>query len=248
MPSITCFICEAEIVAYEEGDAAPAFVVVPEGAAIPAGDHVVHVCPLQAPYTQKRPQDTLDWTDEQERAAVKETLPNWDLRPDDQIFCLRWFRPGWGRPEVKTGPFTVQVRRNGVDLKYAEQGVDFDEATFTAAEAMAIAGRLGIEPWPGLLDDLAEEESAGDRAAEDLKVRINSAKATVEMWSAQMRVGVKAVDAATAALRDAPDDGHARLVLQSAKSDLDQATAKFATAEATVKALVAEQQSLANGA
>lgn len=242
MPSIPCYTCQSEVVTYEDGKAPPSFVILAPGAPIPGGNHVVHVCPQQIPYVaQRRPQDSLDWDDDLERAAVRETLPDWQLADDDEIFCMRWYNPGWGRPEVKSGPFTVQVRRAGVDLKYAVQGQDFDEVTFTAAEAVETCGRLGVDPWPGLLTDLALEEEALARAAADKKRRLGDAKAEAKVWADALTEAEAAVEAARAAVDADPDDKNAGMVLHAAKVDVEQIRPKAEQAASTAAAIGREK-------
>lgn len=242
MPSIPCYTCNTEILTYEEGEAAPSFVVLAPGAPVPGGNHVVHVCPQQIPYVaQRRPSDSLDWTDEQERAAVSETLPKWKLLPDDEIFCMRWYNPGWGRPEVPSGPFTVQVRRNGVDLKYATQGADFDEVTFTAAEAAEIVARLGFEPWPGLAADIEAEKAAAAAAVDERRRRLQSANASAKVWADALAEVESAIEQATAAVEADPKDGAAGMVLHAARVDFEQIKVKAAEAAATAAAIAREK-------
>lgn len=242
MPAVTCYTCDTEILTYEEGEAAPSFVVLAPGAPVPGGNHVVHVCPQQVPYVaQRRPSDSLDWTDEQEQAAVKETLPKWKLLPDDEIFCMRWYNPGWGRPEVPSGPFTVQVRRAGTDLKYATQGADFDEVTFSAADAMKIVSKLGFEPWPGLAEDVEAEKAAIAGKAAEKRRRLGSAKATAKVWADALVEVETAIEEATAAVEADPEDGNAGMVLHAAKVDREQIAQKAAEAAATAAAIAREK-------
>jgi hypothetical protein len=120
--------------------------VIAAGDPVPSGGaFVVHVCPnLQSTAPMVRPRGVLDWSDEMERAAVKAVLPNWPLAPSDQIVVMQWRDPGLGRPDATSAPLTVQVRREGADLKHAVRGEDWDEVELNEDEAVelhaAVAG------------------------------------------------------------------------------------------------------------
>lgn len=231
MATINCHTCNAELLSYEPGQVVPSHVIVAPGAPVPGGNHVVHICPKQVPYVaQRRPSDVLDWTDDQERAAVAAALPNWQLRDGDVIFCMTWYAPGAGRSDVASAPLTVQVRRAGTDLKYAEQGVDFDEAAFTAAETVTLLEQLEIEPWDGLQTDL------------DVEARAAAAEQASRRWRAQVTAEASAVWAQ--ALLDAKADAERAIEHAQQHPDDTDVHAAALNSLATVE-LVAESSARA---
>jgi len=243
MATINCHTCGVEILTYELGDSVPTHVIVAPGAPVPGGNHVVHVCPQQVPYVaQRRPSDVLDWTDEQERAAVAAALPNWELLDDDVIFCMSWFNPGAGRSEVAPAPLTVQVRRAGTDLKYAEQGVHFDEAAFTAVETAALLEQLDLPSWHGLCADLEREELAAAAEAEVRQRRAQAATESAASWR-QALVEAQAEVEHTAAHAEAdPDDGDAQAAAANAEAMAGHIADSLARAEAEAAEAVAAAQ------
>jgi hypothetical protein len=135
----TCGTCDEMFHEAPAGTQVSVAVIAP-GAPVPSGGaFVVHVCPnLVSTEAMVRPRGMLDWSDEMERAAVNNVLPDWELEDDDQIAILQWRDPGLGRPDATSAPLTVQVRRAGADLKYAVRGVDWDEVELNEDEAVAL--------------------------------------------------------------------------------------------------------------
>lgn len=230
MPTVNCPACAAEILTYEEGTAPQTIAIIPEGEDVPGGDHVVHICPKLPPYAQaKRTSDALDWTDLQERAMVSAALPDWKLAKDDEIVCMRWYTPGAGRAKTAAGsaPLTVQVRRAGVDLKYAGPD-ELAEASFGAAAAIAIIDQAGIvlteEDRAAFQSDLEAEQRAA-LAAEEAKVRLaNSTAEAAAVWAQAL---TEARDEAAAALEHAkehPDDGDLQAAASAASSTVAMVT------------------------
>lgn len=163
MTAAVCGVCRETFADIKPEDPIQTVLVIAPGDPIPPGAHHLHICPQMAPADQAPAQTPrtgdLGWDDAQRRAAIAAAMPSWEIRDDDHIFCTSWFEPGLGRGHVDSAPLTIQVRRAGVDLKYAEQGVDFAEASFGRAEAKAFVEQLGIEPWDDLL---IEDEPAGE--------------------------------------------------------------------------------------
>lgn len=181
----TCHTCGAVIAEWGPEDQPRGYVIVAPGETPPSGNYIVHVCPEQPPYTppKTRPRTVLDWTDEQERLAVQATLPGWSLGNDDVIFCMSWYDPGYRFDAAPSAPFTVQVRRQGVDLAFAKKGIHFDEVSLTASEALAVVESIGIEPWAQLLIDLQDEQGAEDSSAERLAQQKRSAEDTAKVYA-----------------------------------------------------------------
>lgn len=232
MATINCPTCHAEIITYEPGQSVQTYVIVAPGAPVPGGNHVVHICPQQTPYVaQRRPSDVLDWTDDQERAAVQAALPNWELRASDVIFCMTWFTPGAGRSDVAPAPLTVQVRREGTDLKYAEPGADFAEAAFTAAETVELLEHLGIDPWDGLQADLDADAEAAAAAEAAARWRAQVTAEAAAVWAQAL---VDANDQAASAAKHAeqhPDDGDIQAAAATARSSIALVAEAAAQAE-----------------
>jgi len=235
MATVNCHTCDAEILTYELGDSVPTYVIVAPGAPVPGGNHVVHVCPQQIPYVaQRRPSDVLDWTDDQERAAVRAALPGWELHEADTIFCMRWYNPGAGRSDVPTAPLTVQVRRAGIDLKYAEPDLDYAEASFTAAEALSLLEQLGLEPWDGLTIDLEREEAAVFAEAEAKQRRARAATESAASWRRALAEAQAEVEHTTAHAEADLDNGDARAAAVNAEVMVGHIAESLARAEAEV--------------
>jgi hypothetical protein len=115
MEPINCYTCGAVILTYELGQTVPSYVVVAPGAPVPGGNHVVHICPQQPTYElQRRPSAVLDWTDEQERAAVRRSFPQWKLHDSDVIFCMTWYDPGWRLGAAPSAAQAVEVYNQAV--------------------------------------------------------------------------------------------------------------------------------------
>lgn len=238
MEPINCYTCGAEILTYEPGRPAPTYVVVAPGAIIPCGNHVVHICPQQPPYElQRRPTAVLDWTDDQERAAVRAALPQWTLSNSDVIFCMTWYDPGWRHGAAPSAPLTVQVRRAGVELGEASvRGTDFDEISYAASDALELLQTLDIEPWARLQDDLDKEAAAPALAESERQLRASAAAQTVKMYRQAVADAEEEAAAAEAHALQHPEDEHLQDVANIARSSVglvkDQADRAAAEADA----------------
>lgn len=142
----TCGACDETFHEAPAGEQV-SVAVIAIGDPVPSGGaFVIHVCPnLQPKAAMIRPRGVLDWSDEMERAAVKAVLPDWALAPDDQIVVMQWRDPGLGRPDATSAPLTVQVRRNGADLKYAVRGEEWDEVDLDEDGALALHAQVTDE-------------------------------------------------------------------------------------------------------
>lgn len=238
MPTITCPVCDSAFLTYDEGTAAPTYAIVSEGATPPAGVAVVHTCPNLPPVTlQPRASAGLDWTDEQERAAVAAALSDWELAADDEIVCMRWYTPGTGREETAavSAPLTVQVRRAGVDLKYAGPD-DMADVSFGAAAAIALIDQLGIELPKELADayqaDLVAEEQAAIAAQELLVRKASSSAEAAAVWEQALAEARQEAEAAAAHAKEHPDNGDLQILAAAAQTAADQLVEKAAATRA----------------
>lgn len=224
MPALTCPVCNEDFATYDEDATAPTYTIVAEGSPVPGGITIVHTCPKLPPFTQqKRASAALDWTDEQERAAVVAALPGWQLRDDDEIVCMRWYTPGAGRHRVAapSAPLTVQVRRAGVDLKYAGDD-DLAELSFDAAAAIALIDQLGIELPAELAEgfqaDLVAEERAAVAAQELLQRNASTTAAATAVWEQALVEANDEASAAAAHAEEHPDDADLQTLAAAAQA------------------------------
>lgn len=238
MEPINCYTCGAVILTYELGQSVPSYVVVAPGAPVPGGNHVVHICPQQPTYElQRRPSAVLDWTDEQERAAVRKAFPQWKLRDSDVIFCMFWYDPGWRLGAAPSAPLTVQVRRAGVELGDASvRGIEYDDLSYDATAALVFVQALGIEPWDGLQGDLDKEAAAPAIAETERQLRAAAAAQAVEVYTQAVAEAEEEAAAAEAHAQEHPDDEHLQDIANIARSSVwlvkDQADRAAATADA----------------
>lgn len=238
MATITCPACQSDFLTYDDGEPVPSIAIVAEGADVPPNTTIVHVCPaLPNMGQQKRASAALDWTDEQERAAVGAALPDWQLRDDDEIACMRWYTPGAGREKIAapSAPLTIQVRRAGVDLKYASPD-EVADVSFNAAAAIELMEHLGIELPKELADgyqkDVADEEQAAIAAQELLVRKASSSAEAAVVWEQALAEANQEAAAAEAHAEEHPDNGDLQILAVAARTAADQLVEKAATARA----------------
>lgn len=249
MATITCPACQSDFLTYDDGEPVPSIAIVAEGADVPPNTTIVHVCPaLPNMGQQKRASAALDWTDEQERAAVAAALSDWQLRDDDEIVCMRWYTPGAGRERVAapSAPLTIQVRRAGVDLKYAEPD-ELADVSFSAAAAIELMEHLGIELPKELADgyqkDVADEEQAAADAQELLRKKAKSSAEAAVIWEQALAEAKAEAEAAAAHAEEHPDDGDLQTLAAAAQAAADELVVKASAmrAEADEAAAAAAQ-------
>lgn len=235
-----CHTCGATIADYD-GTEARGYVIVAPGETPPQGNYIIHVCPNQPPYRPpaNRPRTVLDWTDEQERASVRAALPDWTLDQADVIFCMSWYEPGMRIGAAPTAPLTIQVRRPGTDLAFATKGEHFDEVSFTAEGAQAIAEAIGVEPWDQLTQDLAAAEDPDVYLAEFASQAAHDA---TEVWRTALAQAQAEADQAAAHAAEHPDDGDIQAIASIANDAVENISENLARAEAEHAATVAEPE------
>lgn len=235
MATLTCPACKTDFLTYDEGTPAPPAAIIAEGADVPEGISVVHVCAaLPTMAMQKRASAALDWTDEQERSAVAAALPDWHLRADDEIVCMRWYTPGAGRHRVAapSAPLTIQVRRAGVDLKYAGED-DVAEVSFGADAALELIDQLGIDLPAELAEAYAADQAAEERAAAAARALLErQASATAEavtVWEQALADATREAEAAAAHAAEHPEDADLETVAIAAQAYAAQVGERLAT-------------------